>query len=143
MRWWLWQNAPEEPDSNYLVRMFVYYHDPTKVSHLRHSLGLQKGLVGIVHAFGSKEYTQQNNIVIAHEFLHTVGASDKYDAQGLPIPPHGLGNPEQQPMYPQRHTEIMAGKRAISPAEAEMPRSLRKVIVGKQTASEIGWIEKE
>ena len=140
LRWWIWQQAPDEANDKYLIRMFVHYHDPKKMTRLMHSVGLQKGLVGIVNAFGISSQNRQNNMVITHEFLHTVGASDKYDASGLPIPPDGLGNPNQSPLYPQKKAEIMAGKRAISADHAEMPNSFRNVVVGKKTAKEIGWL---
>jgi len=142
LRWWMWQNAPNEPNDKYLVRMFVLYHDPSQMNQLKHSVGLQKGLVGIVNAFGIKSQARQNNIVIAHEFLHTVGASDKYDSLGNPVPPDGLGDPNQSPLFPQRKTEIMAGRRSISATQAEMPRSFKSIVVGKKTAQEIGWLGK-
>ena len=140
LRWWVWQNAPTEVNDKYLIRMFVHYHDPKKYSQLSHSVGLQKGLVGIVNAFGIHSQKSQNNMVIAHEFLHTVGATDKYNLVGLPLAPDGLGNPDQSPLYPQKKAEIMAGRRAISEDHAEMPNSFRNVVVGKKTAKEIGWL---
>ncbi len=140
LRWWLWQHAPDEVDDKYLVRMFVLFHDPTQINQLQHSVGLQKGLVGIVNAFGVKSQARQNNIVIAHEFLHTVGASDKYDALGNPVIPEGLANPNQTPLYPQKKTEIMAGRRALSRTLSEMPKSFKRIVVGKKTAEEIGWL---
>ena len=139
LRFWIWQHAPKEDNNKYLIRMFVHYHDPSKFSELMHSVGLQKGLVGIVNAFGVGSQTRQNNMVIAHEFLHTVGATDKYDKFGLPIAPDGLGNPSQSPLYPQKKTEIMAGRRAISSTQAEMPNSFHRMVIGKKTAQEIGW----
>ena len=84
--------------------------------------------------------TGSNAVVIAHELLHTVGASDKYDlATGAPLFPNGYADPQQQPLYPQAKTEIMAGRRPLSAGEAEMPRNLRHVIVGPATALEIHW----
>lgn len=141
LRWWIWRHAPNENNDKYLIRMFVHYHDPSQSSQLLHSVGLQKGLVGIVNAFGVGSQTRQNNMVIAHEFLHTVGASDKYNELGLPTVPDGLGNPSQSPLYPQKKTEIMAGKRAITADYAEMPNSFRHVVIGHKTAHEIGWLE--
>jgi hypothetical protein len=140
LRWWMWQNAPEEINDKYLVRMFVLYHDPSLKNQLKHSVGLQKGLVGIVNAYGVKSQSRQNNIVIAHEFLHTVGASDKYDVLGNPIAPYGLGNPNQSPLYPQRKAEIMAGTRALSAGTSEMPNGFKRMVIGKKTAQEIGWM---
>jgi hypothetical protein len=122
------------------VRIFVLYHDPALLQTAPDSHGLQKGLVGVVHAFAGREMAGRNNLVIAHEFLHTAGASDKYDlATGQPLDPIGLGDRDQEPLYPQQRAEIMAGRRALSAQEWEMPPSLRSVVVGPETALEIRW----
>ncbi|MDW3096156.1 MAG: hypothetical protein R8G33_10825 [Gammaproteobacteria bacterium] len=140
LRIWLWQNAPDEVNDKHLIRMFVLYHDPSIITELKHSVGLQKGLVGIVNAYGIKSQSVQNSIVITHEFLHTVGASDKYDEFGNPVFPDGLGNPNQTPLYPQKKTEIMAGRRALSASHSEMPNSFKRIVIGEKTAREIGWL---
>jgi hypothetical protein len=122
------------------IRLFVLLHDPRTLERAPDSHGLQKGLVGVVHAFASRAMTRRNNIVIAHELLHTVGASDKYDlASGAPLFPEGFADSRQQPRYPQERAEIMAGRRALSPTEWEMPASLAQVVIGPATALEIGW----
>jgi len=140
LRWWASQNTPDEKSNKHRVRIYVLYHDEKTNEKLEHSLGIQKGLLGIVHAFASDRQAKQNNIVIAHELLHTVGASDKYDAAGNPIPPDGLGEPNRKPLYPQRRAEIMAGTIASSTVEAKMANSLKSCVVGDKTAVEIGWV---
>jgi hypothetical protein len=122
------------------IRVFVLYHDPATLGRAPDSHGLQKGLVGVVHAFAVREMTGSNDIVIAHELMHTVGASDKYGpANGAPIYPIGYADPEQKPLYPQEKAEIMAGRRPLSAQESEMPGSLKRVVVGPATALEIRW----
>jgi hypothetical protein len=122
------------------VRLFLLYHDPATLERAPDSHGLQKGLVGVVHLFADSELAGENNIVIAHELLHTVGASDKYEvASGAPLFPAGYADRQQEPRYPQRRAEIMAGRRAVSEHEWEMPRTLGGVIVGPETAREIRW----
>lgn len=122
------------------IRMFVLYHDPATLDRVPDSHGLQKGLVGIVHAFAESTMAGSNNIVIAHELLHTVGATDKYDlTTGTPLYPDGFADPHQKPLYPQNNAELMAGRRPLSAQEAQMPQSLRSVVVGPATASEIRW----
>lgn len=122
------------------VRLFVLFHDPADLERVPDSHGLQKGLVGLVHAFADPALAGSNDLVIAHELLHTVGASDKYDpVTGNPLVPVGLGDPGQRPLYPQEETEIMAGRRALSAGDSEMPRSLKHVLVGPATALEIRW----
>jgi hypothetical protein len=78
--------------------------------------------------------------VIAHELLHTVGATDKYDlGSGEPLYPIGYGDPDQQPRYPQAQAEIMAVRRVLSDRESQMPWSLKSEVVGPATALEIHW----
>ena len=59
------------------IRLFVLYHDPLTLDRVPDSHGLQKGLVGVVHAFAVPGMAGSNNIVIAHELLH------------LRVPKHG------------------------------------------------------
>lgn len=133
-------NVPGRAPSH--IRVFVLFHDPATTARVPHSLGLQKGLVGVVYAFADREMRGQNNIVIAHETMHTVGATDKYDpATGEPVYPDGYADPERQPRYPQPKAEIMAGERALSATEQEMPEDLREESVGHKTAVEIGWLK--
>jgi hypothetical protein len=125
------------------IRIFVIYHDPTFSQSVPHSVGMQKGLVGVVHAFASDRMSGTNNVVIAHEILHTLGASDKYDPETLaPVYPGGYAEPDKSPRFPQPFAEIMAGRRAIDGRTSEIPESLDRVVVGEATALEIRWIRK-
>lgn len=121
------------------VRLFVVYHQGEDGTPLQHSLGLHKGLVGVVHAFARANQDAQNNVVIAHELFHALGASDKYDAANQPLYPEGFGEPGDEPRYPQRVAEIMAGRIAISPEVAKIPAGLEACGVGYKTAWEINW----
>lgn len=122
------------------IRLFVLYHDPSTLQSVPDSHGLQKGLVGVLHVYADPTMAGSNNVVIAHELLHTVGATDKYDfSTGLPLFPEGFADPERDPRYPQEQTEIMAGRRPVSAQEADIPQSLREVIVGPASAREIKW----
>ena len=124
------------------IQIFVLYHDPKENTKLSHSLGLQKGLLGVVHAFASWRQQGGNNMVIAHELLHTVGATDKYDLNDLqPIYPIGYAEPDKEPLLPQEFAEIMAGRIPLTDDRAEQPRSLDYVVIGEQTALEIRWID--
>jgi hypothetical protein len=109
---------------------------------LENSVGMQKGMVGVVNAFADRRQTQTNNVVIAHEFLHTLGATDKYEpASGQPIYPAGYAEPERIPLLPQRYAEIMGGRIARSEEDAMMPMNLRYVVIGPETAQEIRLTE--
>ena len=137
MRWYAWRH---QGDSLADIRMFVLYHDPERSPAVPHSLGLQKGLLGVVYAFADESMDGENAIVIAHEALHTLGATDKYDpASGQPRYPEGYAEPAARPRLPQRAAEIMAGRIPLSETRAEMPESLDDVHVGALTASEIHW----
>lgn len=141
MRWYAMQASKVPGRTPSRIRIFVLYHDPSSLRTVPDSHGLQKGLVGTVHAFAVKSMAGSNSIVIAHELLHTLGATDKYDLQtGAPLFPAGYGAPDQQPRYPQATAEIMAGQRALSLTDFEMPASLRDVVVGAETAQEVRWM---
>lgn len=139
MRWWSWRsdNWPgPEPD----VRIYLQYFSPQKRQILSHSLGLQKGMIGLVNGFASVDYMATNNFVITHELMHTFGASDKYDLKtNEPIYPDGFADPQQLPLLPQVRAEIMGGRVKVSPGWLVMPLSLGDVVVGAKTAEEIGW----
>ncbi|HEU4778303.1 MAG TPA: hypothetical protein VFS58_00325 [Steroidobacteraceae bacterium] len=125
------------------IRIFVRYHDPSFSQAVPHSVGMQKGLVGVVHAFADAGMTRTNNVVIAHEILHTLGATDKYDPRSLaPLYPSGYAEPDLEPRYPQSHAEVMAGRYATNASTFAMPVSLDEVVVGEGTALEIRWKRK-
>lgn len=139
MRWWAYRNA-DTKGAGTQVKLFLLYFDPAKTHRLAHSTGLQKGLLGRVNVYASGDMASQNNVVIAHEFLHTLGASDKYDpASNLPIYPQGYALPEQLPLLPQKYAEIMAGRIPTSQGSAEIPAGLDDALIGRETALEINW----
>jgi hypothetical protein len=121
------------------IRLFVVYHQGEEDKPLQHSLGLRKGLIGVVHVFARPEMAEQNQVVIAHELLHTLGATDKYDHEGHPLYPDGFAEAEDGPRYPQRDAELMAGRRPLSPTRSEIPESLARCVIGPKTAYEINW----
>jgi hypothetical protein len=142
LRWYASREAQVPGRAPPRVRLFVLFHDPATLDHVPDSHGLQKGLVGVVHVFAQAAMAGSNNIVIAHELMHTLGASDKYDlGSGAPLYPLGFAAPHQQPLYPQAQAEIMAGRRALAPHEFDMPATLGEVIVGPATALEIRWTQ--
>ena len=141
LRYWAYQeNTYQGPAPH--IRVFIKYFDVKDQQPLAHSLGLQQGMVGIVNAFAARKMTEANAMVITHEILHTLGASDKYDlSSGLPIFPDGYVETTRNPLYPQELAEIMAGKIPLSKDEAAIPRGLHQVIIGQQTAREISWLK--
>ncbi len=144
LRWWTYKNTPDDKSNKSRIRLFVIYHQGENGVALQHSIGMQKGLLGVIHAFADPKQNAQNNVILAHELLHTVGASDKYDLSNtLPLYPTGYAEPNRQPRYPQRVAEIMGGRIPISTTKANMPASLRFCIIGKTTAQEINWLRNE
>jgi hypothetical protein len=141
LRWFAWRTVDVKGRAPPRIRMFVLYHDPSTLQSVPDSHGMQKGLVGVVHSFALPTMAGSNSIVIAHELLHTLGATDKYDPRnGSPLFPIGFADPGRRPLYPQENAEIMAGRRALSEHEAQMPSSLDAVVVGPATATEIRWM---
>jgi hypothetical protein len=141
IRYWAWVHADfNKPPPH--ARIFVIYFDPQVAKHVAHSLGLQKGLIGVVNAYAADFQNAENNVVIAHELLHTVGATDKYDPDSNePRFPQGYAEPHRSPLLPQKYAEIMAGRfPATSSHEAAMPASLEEVMIGEATAREINWL---
>ncbi len=142
LRWWAKNITSNQAGPDPDVRLFLVYFDPEMRSTVPHSLGLQKGLIGIVNVFSAAEQTQTNNFVVAHEMLHTLGATDKYGGPfHLPVYPDGYADPEKMPLYPQTSAEIMGGRIALSESNATIPASLKQAVVGAATALEIRWLK--
>jgi hypothetical protein len=140
LRFWAWRVSGHvaEPED---IRMFVLYHDPALTPVVPHSLGLPQGLIGVVYAFATPDMDGTNDVVIAHELLHTLGATDKYDpGSDAPSFPDGYGDPRQVPLYPQATAELMAGRVMLSATRWEEPDDLDQVVVGPATALEIRWL---
>lgn len=130
-----WSSDSDEGD----IELFVSYYDTETTHSLRHSVGLQGGMIGIINAFADASYRGSNQVVIAHEMMHTLGATDKYDSANMPLHPQGYADPFSKPLFPQTGAEIMGGRIPLSPRQAKMPQSLNEVVIGAYTAAEINW----
>lgn len=140
MRWLTtklgWQSDRPTPD----IVLYLVYHDAVATPVVDRSVGLRRGLIAVANVFADREASGGNHVVIAHELMHTLGATDKYDpATNLPLFPAGFADPDARPRLPQRHAEIMAGRIPTSKHEATFPGSLDRVRVGATTAAEIRW----
>jgi len=141
MRWLAleldWRSSGPKPD----IVAFAVYHEPADSAALDASTGLRKGLIAVTHLFASRDERGSNQVVLAHELLHTLGATDKYSlASNLPRFPDGFADPSLKPRLPQKKAELMAGRIPLDDQHAVMPESLRSVVVGRLTAEEIGWL---
>jgi hypothetical protein len=139
-RWFVsrlhWASDGPTPD----ITLFAIYEDGGHGVVLDRSTALEKGMIAIAHLFASLEMHGSNQMIVAHEVLHTLGATDKYDfATMLPLHPIGFAEPGRSPRYPQSRAELMGGRIPLGPAEAATPHSLSQVVVGPATAYEIGW----
>ena len=139
MRWWSWRKMQKDGLVSPDVQMFVLYHTVGRDSEMNVSVGMRKGMYGLVKAYAGVGMHPKNQVVIAHEFLHVLGASDKYAAgSGEPDFPFGYAEPNRQPLFPQRYAEIMGGRIPLSAYDSVMPDSLSECRIGRKTAEEIG-----
>jgi hypothetical protein len=102
-------------------------------------VGEDGGEVGLVRvAVGNGQPTLALT-ALAHELLHCLGATDKYDAAGHALLPQGLAEPGLSPQLPQRRAEVMVGEVPLGPGKGRLAESLEELAVGPQTAAEVGW----
>lgn len=142
MRFWVYQHDTFTEGPSPDIKIFTVYHDAGTPDRLENSLGMRKGLFGVVHAYADYRLASKNQVVIAHEILHTVGARDKYDmATQQPVFPEGYANPDRLPLYPQQAAEIMGSRIPLSKTQSSMPPNLNYTVIGKKTAREIKWIK--
>ncbi|NNL42622.1 MAG: hypothetical protein HKO79_09015, partial [Desulfobacterales bacterium] len=143
MRYWAFMNNTYEKSLD--IRLYVIYKAIENTEpQLEVSVGLRKGLIGIVNTSPASKAQDYTNIIITHEMLHTLGATDKYDYTTLmPNHPDGYADAEKKPLYPQNHGEIMAVRIPKSPDSFSMPKSLNNIIIGEKTCTEIKWCSEE
>lgn len=142
MRWWAWLQDFGDGLPEGDIQIFILYRSGQDMPVLDRSLGIREGRYAVVNAFAESRQETRNRVVLAHELLHVLGATDKYDPySGQPLVPQGLADPGQQPLYPQSKAEIMGGRIALSGSDARMPSSLRQCVIGFDTAREIGWLK--
>jgi len=139
MRWWSWRQLRKDGLVSPDIQMFVLYHKLGGNSEMNISVGMRKGKYGVVKGYAGRGMREQNQIVIAHELLHVLGATDKYVfATGDPEYPFGYTEPEKQPLFPQKTAEIMGGRIPLSSVQSVAPSSLQEARIGQKTAEEIG-----
>jgi hypothetical protein len=140
MRWAVfrlnWESDGPTPD----IVLFAGYHEAADNPRLESSTALQKGLIAFANLYAERTMQGSNQVIIAHELLHTVGATDKYNpATNEPRVPDGIAEPYKRPLLPQEHAEIMGGRIPLSATRFVIPTSLDQTVIGPATAREIGW----
>ena len=131
-----WRSATPAGD----ILVFAVFHEPAAELALDRSTALRKGMIAVANLFADDKARGSNNMVLAHELLHTLGATDKYvPGTNAPRFPDGYATPDAKPLLPQTKAELMAGRIPLDAQHAEIPSTLRQVVIGPATAREIGW----
>jgi hypothetical protein len=137
---WLATRLRWQADPSGDIVVLAIFHEPTEGASLDRSTALDKGLIAVANLFADHEARETNQIVLAHELLHTLRATDKYSpGSNAPSYPNGYAAPDARPLLPQTKAELMAGRIPLDQTHAEMPRDLDEVVIGAVTAGEIGW----
>jgi hypothetical protein len=122
------------------IVVFAVFHESEAGVALDRSTALEKGLIAVANLFADGSARATNQIVLAHELLHTLRATDKYSpTSNAPLYPDGYAAPDARPLLPQAKAELMAGRIPLDQQRADIPRDLREVVIGAATAREIGW----
>jgi len=139
LRWWYWTFDGKRHDADIIV---VARYRAQGSSGPLHSLGIPELNLAVANLQAGPETRGLNNVVLAHELLHTVGASDLYDREtGLPEYPEGYADPNREPLYPQAKAELMAGRVPVAQGRAVQATRLEQVVIGAVIADEIGWLD--
>lgn len=122
------------------TRIYVEAHRPASEQRsFVEGESQEGGRIGVVAVELDPSMADFTLFVVAHELLHTLGATDKYGPDGAALDPQGLAEPLLVPRYPQRYAEVMARSRPLAPGREKVPASLAELAVGPLTAQEIGW----
>jgi len=100
-------------------------------------VGADGGELGLVRARVDGPDATLALTALAHELLHCLGATDKYDAEGHALLPQGLAEPERA--LPQRRAEVMVGEVPLAAGRGRLPETLDELAVGPLTAAEVHW----
>ena len=130
------------PSRGFDARIYVVVTPPGPENRgLVEGLSEHGGWIGVARSEFDAENVDITLFVAAHELLHLLGATDRYDAMGRTLIPEGLAEPELRPRFPQKYAEIMARNRPISPDNEVRPSSLDELWVGQLTAAELGLVD--
>ncbi len=140
LRWWYWTFDRQglKPD---VVLVAGYVASGGTAVDL-HSIGMARPRLGLARllALDDREQASFNNVILAHELLHTVGASDLYHlGTGHPLFPQGYAELDREPRYPQQKAELMAVGIPLAEDKTRPAATLQEATIGTYTAREIGW----
>ena len=126
------------PSRGFDSRVYVVVRPPSQRGFVE-GVSEHGGRIGVALAELDETTVPLTLFVTAHELFHTLGANDRYDADGRTLFPSGFAEPERNPLLPQRYVEIMARNRPLAEGREVPPESLDELWVGDVTAAEVGW----
>lgn len=117
---------------------------PGRFDGFLESYASRRDRIGLANCYLDPVLVETDIMIIMHEFAHLLNAKDHYDpTNGLPVFPQGFVTPFDEPPYPQRYAELMAGRIPVDQNYAKEIVALRDIRLGIYTAHEIGWITDE
>jgi hypothetical protein len=128
------------PSRGFDSRIYIALHPVVSASRkMVEGQSEEGGWVGQVNVELDSSMVDFALFVATHELFHTLGATDAYDALGRAKIPAGLADPLRSPLYPQVAAEVMARNVVIAPGVERAPETLDELVVGRDTAAQIGW----
>jgi len=139
IHWWKLRFRDRENNPDIVV--IAHHYDPENSPDIPCPVAVDEYRLVIANMVAGNTDCEGGLVVIAHEILHTVGATDLHDLTTLiPRFPEGYADPDREPRYPQTHAELMAPRIPISPYSEQEAHTFEEVVIGETTALEIGWI---
>ena len=140
LRWSHWQLRRRVSDTD--IVLVARFHRPVRSPIDLHSIGMPEPRFALVNLIAGSSAQGLNSVKMAHELMHTVGASDLYDPfTKEPIWPSGYARNGNSSRFPQSAAELMAGRIPITDSRSRQAEALLSTTVGRLTASEIGWAD--
>ena len=137
IHWWKLRFRDRDNDPHIIV--IAHHYDPENRPNMPCPVAIDEYRLVIANMVAGNTDCQGGLVIIAHELLHTVGASDLHDlATLIPRFPEGFADPDREPRYPQAHAELMAPRIPLSPYSEQEARDFDEVVIGQTTAREIG-----
>ena len=121
------------------VRVLALFRTAARRSSPRAPRAHAGAHIAVVELSADEDAFAANDIALAQGILAALGARMKVDEDGEPLFPAGYAFPNRRPPLPQFRAEIMAGRIPLTEETSVLPSSIDDCVVGKVTASEIGW----
>lgn len=124
--------------------VFIYLvKNSTEPSDFMEKIGIYQRNMGMLLFPMEKTWSNDYYIMaLANLLARMMGASMKLDDQGFPIFPTGYAEPHLTDLYPQPSTELMGCYIPEKRFTIKRINSLDQVVIGAQTAYELGWVSK-